>query len=296
MHLKYLGLFRGLEKMKHKNTGFLLLRSFLAIAVVATVLAALFTHTAKSSVFNSVTLNFVTYNVCALPDMITAERNLAPVRERMPKIGVRLQGYDIVALQEVFVTERSYLERKMRAYYVARGTDGGGMRAPGSGIYTFAHAPIPRVHFERWDGLVIADAYSHKGFVAATVNIGDGLDIDVYNLHAQAGGFPELRKKNYEQMAEYMKRNSFGSGRPIVALGDFNCEIGEPECKRLLEITGLKHVNPQPYGIDHIFYNENGSNWKISVVSFGTVFADKVDGRTLSDHDGFEAKLKFDRE
>ena len=93
-----------------------------------------------------------------------------------------------------------------------------------------------------------------------------------------------------------MSRFSSGSGRPIIALGDFNCELKETECKWLLANSRLKHVDPAYGGIDHIFYDENGSDWNISVLSSGETFITPDErGRLLSDHPAFAAVLKFDK-
>jgi endonuclease/exonuclease/phosphatase family metal-dependent hydrolase len=239
----------------------------------------------------------ITYNICGLPDAIIQERGLPLARERFPEIGLLLRKYDIIGLQEVFVPERTLIEKKLFMRFIARGTDSGIAGAPGSGIYIYSRWKIPKLMFERWNDITDYDAMSQKGFVAATVEIERGPTIDVYSLHAQAG-HKQYRAKNYEQLFAAMKQYSLGSGRPILVLGDFNCDISESECKYIVENAGLTHVstNPAPDQIDHIFYNMNGSDWKITVLSSQFVF-DKpmLNGKRLSDHDGFEAVLQFDR-
>lgn len=245
----------------------------------------------------SVTLKVITYNVCGLPDQITKERNLDPARTRFPRIGEKLRDYDVIGLQETFVPERIHIERKLRSYFVARGTDSWNKGTPGSGIYIFSRGRIPKSMFEMWEGLEGVDAWSHKGFVGATTELKKGFAIDVYSLHGQAGGrYSELRRHNYEQLLNGMKRFSAGSGRPVLAIGDFNCELNEPECKWLLANSNLKHADPSYKGIDHIFYDENGSDWNISVLRAGESFITPDErGRLLSDHPAFEAVLKFEK-
>lgn len=244
----------------------------------------------------SIIIKFITYNVCGLPDVITKDRNLDPVAMRFPRIGERLRDYDVIGLQETFVPDRISIERKLRSFFVARGTDSWNKGTPGSGIYIFSRGRIPRSMFEMWEGLVGVDAWSHKGFVGATTTLRNGFAIDVYSLHAQAGGYSELRRHNYEQLLNGMTRFSGGSGRPVIALGDFNCELKEPECKWLIANSHLKHVDPAYDGIDHIFFDENGSDWTISVLSAGETFITPDErGRLLSDHPAFQAVLKFDK-
>jgi len=245
----------------------------------------------------AVEIKAITYNICGLPDLVTKDRNLAAAKKRFPIIGRMLKSYDIIALQEVFVPERTALEKKLNTYYIARGTDTGLLRYPGSGIYIYSRWGIPRFMFERWVEARDYDSLSHKGFVAATVRIAGGPEIDVYSLHAQAG-WTDFRHKDFIQLVDAMKRFSFGTGRPILALGDFNCSMGEWECKWLIDNSGLKHVspNPDPDAIDHIFYLQNGSDWKITPVSWGPAFTEPYDGRKLSDHDAFEAVIRFEKE
>jgi endonuclease/exonuclease/phosphatase family metal-dependent hydrolase len=271
---------------------------FAGIAIAALVLCRQAT-TGRGSDFPlpvSVTIKAITYNICGLPDQITKERDLDPARKRFPRIGEKLRGYDVIGLQETFVPERISIERKLRSYFVARGTDSWNKSTPGSGIYIFSRGRIPRSTFEMWEGLVGADSWSHKGFVGATTELRHGFAIDVYSLHGAASGGSELRRHNYEQLLNGMKRFSGGSGRPVLVLGDFNCELKEPECQWLLANSNLKHVDPAYTGIDHIFYDENGSDWNISVQSAGEAFiTPDARGRLLSDHPAFEAALKFDK-
>jgi len=83
-------------------------------------------------------IKVITYNICALPDLITEERGLAPAKQRLPEIGKRLRKYDIIGLQEAFIRERFYVELKLGSYFLARGTDTHRKRRPGSGIYIFS--------------------------------------------------------------------------------------------------------------------------------------------------------------
>jgi len=250
---------------------------------------------AGKAIPDSMEIKVITYNVCGLPDVITKDRGLDPAAKRFPVIGKKLSDYDIIGLQEVFVPERYLLEKRLRRHFLARGSDSGILSSPGSGIYIFSRWELPKSIYEKWQDMKSYDALSLKGFVAATVRTETGPEIDVYNFHAQAGGYPELRRKNYEQMLNVMKQFSFETGRPVIVMGDFNCEIMDKECEWIIRNAALTHVNPTPEGIDHIFFNENGSAWKISVLSFGVAFDKPFKGKMLSDHNAFEAVLKFER-
>ena len=241
-------------------------------------------------------LKVLTYNICGLPDYITSERNLiTPAKKRLRLIGDLIKGYDIIGLQEVFIPDRYIIERKLRNHFVARGTDSPKANPTGSGIYIFSKGEIRKSIYERWNKLYDFDAFSEKGFVGAVTTLPGSLDIDVYNLHGQASAGSEARIANYKQLLNAVARFSKGSGRPILILGDFNCAIGEVECTWLLEHSNLKHANPALVDVDNIFYSENGSGWKITVVSAKYVFNEKVNGKRISDHFGLEAVFRFER-
>lgn len=244
---------------------------------------------------NSVEIWALTYNVCGLPDLITAERGLAPAEKRLPYIGWKIhEKYDIVGLQEMFIPERAGLEARMKAFFVVHGTDSQDPRVPGSGIYNFSRWPIKKALYEKWEKLISYDELSHKGFVGMKTYIREDLIVDVYNLHAQAGD-AEMRKDNYRQLLEGMKSMSIGTGRPIIVMGDFNCSVGEEECDWIIKNGGFTHTqNPiDKDRIDHIFYIRNGSEWNIESLETADVFTEKVQDQRVSDHFGFESHIRF---
>jgi endonuclease/exonuclease/phosphatase family metal-dependent hydrolase len=246
----------------------------------------------------SFTLNVITYNVCGLPDAITSTRGLKGAKKRFPAIGVILRDYDIIGLQEMFISDRQLIENKLRSYYVGHGTDTGAFGKIGSGIYVFSKWPVPRSEFQEWREAHTFDASSHKGFVAMTTRLPDGLEIDAYSLHAQADNYAYTRIHQYEQLLEAMKRFSIGQGRPIIVLGDFNAAPGDREYDWLIDnlgSAGLKIAEPSPRDVDHIFYGANGSGWNISVVECGFKKFNGPDGKALSDHDPLTAELKFEK-
>ncbi len=243
------------------------------------------------------TFKVITYNICGLPDLITYGRNLAPMDKRFKYIGRNLRRYDIIGLQEAFVKKKSIIENELGAYYQVHGTDTGVANPIGSGVMIFSRWPIYRSHYEKWRKSVGPDALSHKGFVLATTKIGKDLMIDVYNLHAQAGGSKEkIDIDNMYQLANAMKKLSVGDGNPILLIGDFNCRFGDEQCSVLLKETGVTNVMDGQKGVDHIFYRTNNSGWNIEVESHAVVFDKKFNGKRISDHEGFEVVFKFIRE
>lgn len=273
-----------------------------AVAFVALILGAQMAQAKREyrikeeALLPEYTFKVITYNICGLPDLITYDRNLADMDRRFKYIGRKLRRYDIIGLQEAFVKKKSIVENELGSYFQVHGTDVGVSSTIGSGVMTFARWPIYRSHFEKWRKSVGVDSLSHKGFVLATVRINSELWIDVYNLHAQAGGSKErVDIDNMYQLAEAMRSLSFGNGNPILLIGDFNCRFWDEQCTVLLEETGVENVLAEQEGVDHMFYHENESEWDIEVESHAVVFDERPKGKLISDHDGFEVVFKFSR-
>lgn len=268
----------------------------MATIVAALVSAPAFCEDNASSSPDTFQFKVITYNVCGLPDIITYDRNLAQMDKRFKYIGKKLNAYDIIGLQEAFVTKRRIIEDELGGYYVARGADVGMSNKTGSGVYTFARYPIKRIYYERWRKSAGPDALSHKGFVLTTVAVNDDLWIDVYNLHAQAGGSKErIDNDNMYQLAEAMKMMSFGNNRPILLIGDFNCRFGEEQCALITQEMGVTPAVPEQEGVDHMFFHENNSEWVITVQDFKKEFTEKLGKKLPSDHEAREAVFTFTR-
>lgn len=242
-------------------------------------------------------LKILTYNICGLPETITSGRELVPMKKRYEYFGKKFREYDIIGLQENFDKDREIIEEKLGQYFVVHGTDTMGYAKIGSGLYTFSRWPITQLLFQEWRESSGFDARSHKGFVAGTTKISDDLLIDVYNLHAQAGGDNrEIRLKQFAQLFEAMEKFSFGSGRPIILLGDFNCKHHYDEVMGIIAAHGFTHVKPGLPKVDHIFFNPNGSGWRMESLHAEKIFTERVDGLRFSDHEALEATVAVYRQ
>lgn len=72
-----------------------------------------------------------------------------------------------------------------------------------------------------------ADCGAQKGFSVATVELAPGATVDVYNLHADAGGHPndiDARRRNFGQLASFIADHS--RDRPVILGGDTNLQTG----------------------------------------------------------------------
>jgi hypothetical protein len=100
----------------------------------------------------------------------------------------------------------------------------------GDGLGVLSRLPIDE-DAERvpWDGCFggfdsgASDCLAMKGFLVTTLTLDDGVEIDLYNLHGEAGGGPEdqaLQERDYQQLATYLAQRS--AGRAVIVAGDTN--------------------------------------------------------------------------
>ena len=260
------------------------------------------------------------YNVAGLPEGLSSSMP----ETFMPLIGPRLNPYDLVLLQESwqtpdpnpFAPTRTYHEELVsRADHPFKsvpapaplGTD---PRRPDAlladGLNRFSRFPFEPVMREMWSDCDIssADCLSQKGFSYARTEIAPGVEIDIYNLHMEAGGTENderLRGEGIQQVLDAMKR--YSEGRAIVIGGDFNLHTDEePDASqyaRLLREAGLTDACdaldcPEPYRIDKMALRSGGGitlealSWRFALEEFA---AD--DGTPLSDHDALEVEIAW---
>jgi endonuclease/exonuclease/phosphatase family metal-dependent hydrolase len=80
------------------------------------------------------------------------------------------------------------------------------------------------------------DCWASKGFTFSRLSVAPGIEIDVYNLHFDAGGSMEddaVRRSNIKQLLRSVQAAS--EGRPVIIGGDTNLESGEASDEILLE-------------------------------------------------------------
>ena len=157
------------------------------------------------------------------------------------------------------------------------------------------------------------DCLSMKGFLHVRMTLADGVEVDLYDLHGEAGGTPtdqELQAADYEQLAAYIVEHS--AGRAVVLGGDTNLhtDLEHPDGSegadieiwdRFLEETGLTDACtatdcPEPGDIDKVAYRSgDGVELEATAHDFPTsVFVDD-EGEALSDHDPLEVVFTWRR-
>lgn len=248
------------------------------------------------------TLRLVTWNVAhgraeafhqALVPRAAVERNLSLIAEVL-----RHERPDLVALQEADGPS-AWSGRFDHVSTLARE---GGL----GHFYRGDHNPFGRTRYELSSGTALVSrlpldaplsaAFSAswrdtKGFVVATVEIpGSGRELDVVSVHLDPLN-PAGRRQQILALAEALD----GRGRPVVVLGDLNCEPGRTgEALRLLE----EHLGVRPHRPDLDLPTYPSGNparrldWILASPELEFVSYRPLEAR-LSDHLGVVAEVRL---
>lgn len=256
------------------------------------------TTTAAPGVEEAGSFSFLSYNVAGLPQEVSSEDPEANI----PRISPLLDDYDLVVTQEDFdwwtgdLAELDFVNYhdRLRADTThefateqhpgpaAVGIDGTDPDRPlpqvGDGLGVLSRFPfsgVERVPWEGCRGLIdsASDCLAMKGFLVATVELAPGAEVDVYTLHAEAGGDPEddvLRAEQFTDLAAFIEQHS--AGRAVLLGGDTNLHlepdhedraIDTPVWEGFLAETGLTDVCevvdcPVPGSIDKVAWLDGG--------------------------------------
>ena len=249
----------------------------------------------------------ITYNVAGLIEPISGSEPAT----LSPLIGGPLDAYDVAILQEDFF----YRDLVVRDSTYPYGSEpeplvwGSDRRRPSaivrSGLEQYSRLPFDEYRHIAWEGCFgllptdggAADCLSLKGFAVSRLHLAEGVSIDLYNLHAEAGSTPEdyaWSARDFEQLADYVIEHS--AGRAVLLGGDLNLSPSNPidaaVWTQFLEVTGLQDAcdvtvcTVDPITIDRFAVRAGDdvdltiSEWDRPSATFST-----PDGRGLSDHD-----------
>ena len=258
----------------------------------------------------------LTYNIAGLPEGLSSAPT--PRAPATTAIGERLGPYDLINVQEDF-NYHAYLYAADRHPYRTPTSGGAGF---GSGLNTLSNAPYDGLQRVKWNRcfIVEADCLTPKGFTFARIHLAAGADLDLYNLHADAGdtaGDRAARNSNFAQLTDFIRAHS--AGRAVLVMGDTNTRYttsGEPIAAFAAD-NGLTDAwvrlvrggtAPQPGTpaltcdeqapttscevVDKVLYRDGGGV-KLTATSYANDHARFLDdgGAMLSDHDPISVRF-----
>jgi endonuclease/exonuclease/phosphatase family metal-dependent hydrolase len=264
----------------------------------------------EASVSAGTRLRVLTYNVAGLPEPLSSS---LPSRNS-PLISPLLNDYDLALLQEDFAYHAQIVSMAMHPYQSPSDTRGESL---GDGLNLLSEYPfseLTRVKWSKCNGLLDqgSDCATPKGFSFARLDV-NGLRIDVYDLHSDAGSTPadqSARADNLRQLAQAIRDRS--EGHAVIVAGDTNARYTRAgdNLPELVDEAGLTDVwvelqrggdqpaqgstvtcsevdldDPACDRIDRIFYRNGGdvtlrpSEYRVE----GAKFSDAA-GMQLSDH------------
>jgi hypothetical protein len=191
------------------------------VAALAATFAAAVILPAATAAAASGTFSVLAYNIAGLPELISSAPT--PRASATTAIGQRLGPYDIVEVQEDF----NYHSNLYAADAHPHRTPTSGGAGFGSGLNTLSNYSYDTDDFERvrWNScnLSEADCLTPKGFTFMRLRLAEGVYVDFYNLHADAGSTAddiEVRADNLNQLTSFIASHS--AGNAVVVAGDTN--------------------------------------------------------------------------
>lgn len=269
----------------------------------------------------------LTYNVAGLPVGLSGSQPDV----NTPLISPLLNAYDLVLVQESWVNPDvdPPVDEFFHAVLVSQVTHphlsepapapwGTDPRRPEALVSDglnrmsrFPFGPVTRVMWENCFGGADTsdggegDCLALKGFSVARTTLAPGIELDVYNLHAEAGSTPldlEHRQAGLEQLAAFIVEQS--EGRAVIVGGDFNVRRRRPSDAEafdsLRERTGLTDVcevldcGDDDDEVDKFLFRSGGG---VTIEPLTHAFARETfqrdDGEPLSDHDALAVTFQW---
>jgi hypothetical protein len=181
----------------------------------------------------------------------------------------------------------------------------------GAGLSTFVRKPFATGFSRReaygvchgWFG-ANGDCWSSKGWLLVRVRTPNGIDVDVYNTHLEAGPSPvsiDVRRQQLEMLAQAIETES--AGNPVIVAGDFNASFGRPGDREVLmgfrKGLGLRDSGAGPelpnwLERDYILYRDS-EQFALVIENFGEAPEFVNRERALSDHPALFIRFRAER-
>jgi endonuclease/exonuclease/phosphatase family metal-dependent hydrolase len=247
-------------------------------------------------------LKLVTYNIWGLPSWMTGARP-----GRYPRIAGELERLDpdFVLLQEAWTDEARKSAPAQGPWSIARAA-GQHMFVQQSGLVTLSRFPIIGGRFYPFSRAAFPDCFVNKGVLKVTVRLSSGQVLNVWNVHLQDGGTPELMLSQIRELESHVQAAQDGQIADLVG-GDFNCT---PESRSFRELVNGLGPSVQQLGgtepfvtwdgmsgkhgagetLDHIFIKKRATFQNVKAIQRVAFAAESLEQR-LSDHFGIEAMV-----
>lgn len=169
----------------------------------------------------------LTYNVAALPQGLSS----GDPETNVPLISPLLNDFDIVLAQEDFWYHALLNAEVTHPHKSVPYNEMPTLEDIGDGLNRFSIFPFEMHERAAWFDCngqfdCANDCLATKGWSFARHTIDTGIEIDIYNLHMEAGGCPrdeEIRAQSADDLiAEIATRSE---GRAVIVAGDFNLHV-----------------------------------------------------------------------
>lgn len=260
------------------------------------------------------------YNVAGLPEALSGS---SPATN-MPIISPLLNNYDIVLVQEDWETPTPNGLAPLRVYHEILAADalhpyqsdpaplplGSDPSRPSAlvsdGLNRFSQFPFSDVVRTPWQGCDnnSGDCLALKGFSLARTLVAEGVCIDIYNVHGEAGnreGDRVLKTQNTRDLAAFIEANSHG--RAVIIGGDFNQRLSRShDAENLAYLkaqTGLTNACEalgiiDEEAIDKFFFRSGGGiELSPTRCQFELDIFVTPEGGPLSDHDALATEFTW---
>ncbi len=281
----------------------------------------------------------LTYNVAGLPQEVTPTHS----RANIPLMSPLLNAYDVVLTQEDYdwwrdlanLTDFVHYHERLRAQATHPyrspahpGLEGVGLdltQRPGvqvgDGLGVLSRYPLRGNERIPWSGCYggwdardggAFDCLAVKGFLRSTLILADGVEVDLYVIHAESGGSDtdqRLQDQDFRELGDYIEQHS--GGRPVLVAGDTNLHTdpSHPDAEGLgdttiwtdflnrLRLTDACRVTSceQADSVDKLAYR-SGDGAELSATTYevpSSRFSDPQ-GQSLSDHDPVVVRLHWE--
>jgi endonuclease/exonuclease/phosphatase (EEP) superfamily protein YafD len=195
------------------------MRSVFTALTTAVLAASALGLTAPAAQAAGGTFSVLSYNVAGLPEGISSAPT--PRAPSTTAIGQRLGPYDLVHVQEDFNYHANLYAADAHPYRTP--TSGGA--GIGSGLNSLSTLPVDELERVRWNSCQFdsGDCLTPKGFTFTRLRLAEGVYVDAYNIHTNAGtndGDQASRAANLSQLTAYIATHS--AGNAVVVMGDTN--------------------------------------------------------------------------